>query len=388
MSSLHHMQDETVRTRSADVYDAAVVGGGLVGSAIAFGLRDALEHVAVLDEDDRAYRASRGNAGLVWVQGKGLGMAPYVNWTVRSAQLWPRFAARLLDCTGIDVCLEQKGGLHPAFSDAEFEARRSEMERLASQPGVARYDWSMLDRRQVEELVPGIGPELRGASWTALDGTVNPLKLLRSLHVAFARRGVDYLPHHRVMAISENRGVFQLSTQGPIIRARKIVLASGLGNVELGRQVGLNLPVRPQRGQVIVLERTRRILQTPFTTLRQMDEGSWIIGDSHEEAGYDDSMTNLPVLATLADRAVKLLPALTDVRVVRTWAALRVMSQDGFPVYEQSRSHPGAFVATCHSGVTLAAAHALLLSAMIVQGQIAPEMQPFSTSRFDVHKAA
>lgn len=381
MSTLHH-------ARGAEIYDAAVIGGGLVGSAIAFGLRGALEHVAVLDEDDRAYRASRGNAGLVWVQGKGLGMAPYVNWTVRSAQLWPRLAAELLDCTGIDVCLEQKGGLHPAFSEEELEARRSEMERLASQPGVARYDWAMLDRRQVEELVPGIGSELRGASWTALDGTVNPLKLLRSLHVAFARRGVDYLPHHRVSSVSHSRGAFHLATEGGTIRAMKVVLASGLGNGELGKDVGLNIPVRPQRGQAIVLERTRRILETPFTTLRQMDEGSWIIGDSHEEAGYEDSMTGLPVLATLADRAVKLLPALKDVRVIRTWAALRVMSQDSFPVYEQSRSHPGAFVATCHSGVTLAAAHASLLSAMIVRGEIAAEMQPFSTSRFDVHKAA
>jgi glycine/D-amino acid oxidase-like deaminating enzyme len=173
-----------------------------------------------------------------------------------------------------------------------------------------------------------------------------------------------------------------------VIKAKKIVLASGLGNKVLGEKIGLNVPVRPQRGQIIVMERTRRLLELPFSTLRQMDEGTWLIGDSQEEAGYADQQVGLPVLATLADRAVKTIPALKEVRVVRTWAALRVMSKDGFPIYQQSETHPGAFVATCHSGVTLAAAHALRLAPMIAQGQLPEEMSPFSTRRFHVQQVA
>lgn len=58
-------------------YDVAVIGGGVVGSSIAWGLANARQKVAVLDEGDVAYRASRGNFALVWVQGKGLGMPQY-----------------------------------------------------------------------------------------------------------------------------------------------------------------------------------------------------------------------------------------------------------------------------------------------------------------------
>jgi len=369
------------------VYDAVVVGGGLVGSAVAYGLRRRLERVAVLDEGDVAYRASRGNFGLVWVQSKGMGLPRYGTWTMTSQQLWPQLATQLLEETGIDVRLEQNGGLHILLTDEEMEARVKFMTSLLEQPGMSQYEWKLLDRKQVADLVPGIGPEVRGASWTPVDGIANPLKLLRAFHAAFGRNGVDYLPRCPAQAIEKSDGVFTIRTACGPLRAQRLVLACGLGNRALGEQVGLDVPVRPQRGQIIVLERTRRVLDTPLSTLRQMDEGSWLIGDSQEEAGYADNVVGLPVLGTLADRAVRTLPALRDVRVVRSWAALRVMSKDGFPIYAESTRCPGAFVATCHSGVTLAAAHALALAPMIADGALAQDMAPFSPRRFHVQEA-
>ena len=80
-------------------YDAIVIGGGLVGSAIAYGLARAGMRAALLDEGDVAYRASRGNFGLVWVQSKGDGAPHYQRWTRLSADQWPALAE---DCV-IDV---------------------------------------------------------------------------------------------------------------------------------------------------------------------------------------------------------------------------------------------------------------------------------------------
>ncbi|MFY1884912.1 NAD(P)/FAD-dependent oxidoreductase [Achromobacter xylosoxidans] len=369
------------------VYDAVVIGGGLVGSAVAYGLRRELDHVAVLDEGDVAYRASRGNFGLVWVQSKGMGLPRYGVWTMTSAGAWPQLAAELREQTGVDVHLEQRGGLHALLSDEEMEARATFMRTLLAQPGMPQYDWKMLDRHELADMVPGIGPEVRGATWTPVDGIANPLKLLRALHMSFAQRAVDYLPRCPAQQVRQRDGVFEVTTPTGTVRARKLVLASGLSNKALGEQVGLAVPVRPQRGQIVVLERTRRLLETPLSTLRQTDEGTWLIGDSQEEAGYVDNQVGLPILGTLADRAVRTLPALREVRVVRSWAALRVMSKDGFPIYQQSETCPGAFVATCHSGVTLAAAHALKLAPMIAAGQLADDMAPFSTRRFHVQEA-
>lgn len=385
MSNTQEMPAGKVRARRhTGIYDAVVVGGGLVGAAIAYGLSGTLSHVAVLDEGDVAYRASRGNFGLIWVQSKGMGMPAYGRWTVTSQKLWRAFADELQALTGVDVHLEQRGGLHVALTQEEYDARVGFLTRLLQQPGMAQYPWKMLDRKEVADLVPGIGPDVVGASWTPVDGIANPLKLLHALHIAFEKKRVDYLPHHGVTHIAHHDGIYDITTAQGAIRGKKLVLAGGLSNKTLAAQVGMDIPVRPQRGQIIVLERTRRVLDTPLSTLRQTDEGTWLIGDSQEEMGLADQTTGLPVLATLADRALRTLPALRDVRTVRTWAALRVMSQDGFPIYEQSQTHPDAFVATCHSGVTLAAAHALSYAPMVAAGRLDDAMAPFSTRRFHV----
>ena len=215
------------------IYDAAVIGGGLVGSAVAYGLRRELDHVAVLDEGDVAYRASLGNFGLVWVQSKGMGLPRYGVWTMTSASGWPRLAAQLLDETGVDVHLEQRGGLHALLSDEELEARVKFMQTLLSQPGMAKYDWKLLDRAELADLVPGIGPDVRGATWTPVDGIANPLKLLRALHASFAQRVVDYLPRRPAQRIRQRDGVFEIDTPAGAVRARKLVLASGLSNKAL-----------------------------------------------------------------------------------------------------------------------------------------------------------
>ena len=75
--------------------DVTVIGGGLVGCAIAYGLLRLGKRVAMLDEGDVAFRAARGNFGLVWVQGKGLGLPAYGTWTQLSARRWPELAAAL-----------------------------------------------------------------------------------------------------------------------------------------------------------------------------------------------------------------------------------------------------------------------------------------------------
>ena len=79
-------------------FDFAVIGGGLVGAAIAWGLAGRGRSVAMIDEGDLAYRASRGNFALVWVQSKGGGMSPYAVWTRQSADVWRPLAQALRGC--------------------------------------------------------------------------------------------------------------------------------------------------------------------------------------------------------------------------------------------------------------------------------------------------
>src|SRR5215471_5185601 len=116
-------------------YDAIVIGGGLVGSAIAYGLAREGLATALIDEGDVAFRASRGNFGLVWVQSKGLGAPHYQRWTRHSADQWPALAAELLSATGIAVGHQRPGGVHLCLGDTEFAERCARMERMRNEAG-------------------------------------------------------------------------------------------------------------------------------------------------------------------------------------------------------------------------------------------------------------
>jgi glycine/D-amino acid oxidase-like deaminating enzyme len=375
-----------ISTASRD-HDVAVIGGGLMGSAIAWGLARSGQRVAVLDEGDIAFRASRGNFALVWVHSKGLGLPRYSAWTMQSSNSWAEFAEILRQQTGIDVCFQRPGGFNLALSQRELEARANMLERLQSQPGMQRFDYEMLDRGEVEKALPHLGPEVVGASYSRFDGHCNSLRLFRALNAGMQQLGVTYLPEHRVERIHYNAGEFRLTSRAGEIRVPKIVLAAGIDNVRLAPMVGLDVPVRPQRGQLIVTEKTAPFLHYPVQTLRQTDEGGVMMGDSQEEVGADPTVT-CPVISVLAERAVRMVPLLGHLNIVRTWAALRVMTKDGFPVYDESRTCPGAYSAACHSGVTLAAAHALHLAPCIAAGRLPESFEPFSVRRFDVRALA
>src|SRR5690606_36825631 len=164
-------------------------------------------------------------------------------------------------------------------------------------------------------------------------------------------------------------------------QSAKVVLAAGHGIPRLAATLGLNVPTTPERGQIIVTERVRPFLPLPLHTIRQTAEGSLMIGDTKEDVGFDDG-TTLDGSVALAARAVRQFPDLADIRMVRTWGALRVLPPDKFPIYDESETCPGAFVATMHSGVTLAAAHALVLSRWIGLGERPEGFGDFSARRF------
>lgn len=363
-------------------YEVAVVGGGLLGSSLAWGLGRLGQRVVVLDEGDLAKRASRANFALVWVQTKGLGLPAYTSWTLRASETWSQLAGALAEETGLDVCFRRPGGFHLALSEREMALRQEALSRLHNQPGAADYRTELLDHAGVRKMMPEIGPEVAGGSYCPYDGHVNSLRVFRAFHTAFARHAVDYRPDHAVTAISSKDGAFRLVTKHGEIVAGKVVLAAGNANAQLAPLVGLSAPMDPNRGQIIVTERAAPFLNFPMTTLRQSDEGTVMIGDSKEDE-TDDRAHHMAIDAVMANRAVRMFPKLAALNVVRAWSGIRVMTRDGFPIYDQSESHPGAFVVCCHSGVTLAPNHAFDLAPMIARGVLDEAfVGAFSARRF------
>ncbi|KQU74657.1 FAD-dependent oxidoreductase [Ensifer sp. Root31] len=361
--------------------DLIVIGGGLIGSAIAWGAARKGARVTLLDEGDIAHRASRANFGLVWLQGKGLGHADYMRWSIRAGQLWPELSSILLRETGIDIGWRGGGGLHFCLSELEMEHRRSLIARSVAQD--AEIQIELLDRDALREIVPAIGPEVCGASLSDLDGEANPLLTLRALQSGFQQHGGRLVVNFAAKSISPRagQGFIVRDAKGAAISGARVVLAAGLGTNELADQIGLKLGLSPERGQIVVTDRIAPFLPYPSNAVRQTQEGTVLLGSSHEDAGFSTG-TDVGTIARLCRIGTRMFPALRTARLIRAWGALRIMSPDGLPIYDQAPEMPGAYVITCHSGVTLASLHALELGPALAEGHLGAAPQSMRSARF------
>ncbi|MDB5980488.1 MAG: FAD-dependent oxidoreductase [Pseudomonas sp.] len=362
-------------------YDYVVVGGGLVGMAIAYGLAKRGMSTLVLDGEDSSVRAARGNFGLVWVSSKGSRQIDYARWSLESSQLWPAFCQEIEDAGGIKLGYEKPGGVMIAMSEESLDSSATALAKLHTQD--SRLTYEVLDNAQLRQRIPAVGPDVAGAVYSPHDGHVNPLYTLRGLFAAFARAGGVYRSDSSVDQITRHEGGFRLTAGKQIIDAGKVVLCAGLGNRDLAPMVGLHAPVVPLRGQILVTERLKHFLDYPTLSVRQTAEGSLLLGDSAEDVDMDDGVTP-GIIAHIAQKAIAPFPMLKNVRVVRAWGALRIMTPDSMPIYEESLSHPGAFVAMCHSGVTLAAAHCEQLVPWIMGAPRPSLLDYFYAKRFAV----
>ena len=365
-----------------DTADVVVIGGGVVGSAIAYGLAKRGEQPLVLDEGDIAIRSSRVNFGLVWLHSKGDGMPAYGFWTRRSADIWQQFAEELTAETGVNTHYVKSGGLNYCLSEAEFETRSETIRRMREQAEKDPYEARIIDRAELMQLMPRaqLGRDVLGASYGPHDGTCSPLNLLHALHAGLKKHGAQYRASTPALSVKPVASGFEVHTAQGVIATPKVVLAAGHGSMPLEKDLGFDVEIIAERGQILVSERVAPMGILPANGVRQTAEGTLLIGTTNEEVGYDVSTTPAAG-AAMVQRAIRVFPAIAGVRIVRTWAGLRTLTRDECPVYEESERYPGAFIATCHSGVTLAAVHANDLAAAIHQGTLGPDIAPFHGRR-------
>jgi len=365
-------------------YDWIIVGGGLVGASIAYGLIQKRPHlrILVLDGSDTDHRASVGNFGLIWVQGKGQDFPAYANWSLQGADLWPEFAHQLSHKSQINIAYQRLGGLEFALSQQQLDVLSEEMVVMARHTQGA-FQYTVLDRDAALAMQPGLGEAVVGAVYSPQDGQVNPLYLLSALHKANQLQGVEYQSRCTV----ENIDVVAQGFNVAGFSAKHIVLCAGLDNQRLGKQLDMHLPVSPVKGQILITERAAAgTLTYASPQLRQTAEGTIQIGGSHEHTGLDDR-SSLEMMQIIADNAVALMPDLAHLQLVRSWGALRVMSPDGAPIYQRSHKYSGAFGVCCHSGVSLAAAHAGPLSSWLLNaldGDQKTLIEAMSNDRFPI----
>ena len=299
-----------------------------------------------------------------------------------AAQAWPEFEQGLREATGIDIGYQQTGGYDFCLNREEWDARAWEMEQVHAHTG-GDFVYEMLDNAELRKRIPQVSSDVLGASYSPQDGHANPLYLLRALQQQMQQLGCEYVSGHAVTSVRREQDSFVVESSSRRYQCERVVLCAGLSNQRLVQHLGMTVPVEPIRGQLLITERVEPFLPCATLQVRQTQEGTLQIGDSHESVGFDES-TTLDVITQLAARAVRIFPHLSTVQLNRAWGALRVMTPDGLPVYHQSSRYPGAYAVSCHSGVTLAALHATEVANWILGDKPHDLISEFSADRFDV----
>jgi glycine/D-amino acid oxidase-like deaminating enzyme len=315
-------------------------------------------------------------------------MPRYVEWSIEATEKWPEFAENLETESGFNLNYEKTGGLDICLGEEEHEERVNFIEEMSQASSSGSYDCEMISIKELQGMIPEIklGKEVSGASFCSHDGCVNPLNLLKAMSSSFQENGGGYRPEQFVQKIEYSSNGFKIETETHSFNAKKLVLACGLMTTKLASMVGMKVPVIAERGQIIVTESTSRVFNYPTAGIRQNYDGSFMLGASHEAVGYNIE-TSYEVLQNIAKRAIQILPSLKNLQMIRSWAALRVLTPDKMPVYLESDQYPGAYAITSHSGVSLASLHSSNLVEWILEERIPPGFTAFHPKRFNVQEA-
>ncbi len=221
--------------------DYAIIGGGVVGLSVAWGLLRRGLTVTVLDGDDGSFRASRGNFGLVWVQSKGMSQPRYAEWSQQSAAIWADFADELGANTGQAVPLEQNGGYDLHFSEETLQATVEKYEELKQQLD-GDYPFDVLGHNALRKEEPHIGPKVVGAILHHQDGHANPLRLLMALAADVRRMGGRVLIGKTVTEVTKPDGFRITCSDGTVVGSGRWFFLPDSARRSLARRWGSKPP--------------------------------------------------------------------------------------------------------------------------------------------------
>lgn len=342
------------------VADAVVIGAGVLGCSVAYHLTKKGVKVIVLEKANIGSGTSATGVGAVNVQSKGPGF--YLEMNMASSAYYPEFAA------GLDGDIEYvpSGGCHIAETEAEMKKRVAFMEEQKKTPG---FKVEYFFGKDVLEIEPALSPDVAGLTFCPLDAMINPF-LLAWVTARTARRlGAVFETGTEVTDIqSLGKGYKILTAKQEIFEAPIVVNCAGTGAKAIGAMAGADLQIDPMKGQLLVTERLPRVFRHLVSTLGQTASGNILIGAT-AHFGVDDTHVHYTDIKAMASRAVRLVPLLGKVSLIRSWAGIRPYPADGYPILGQVPGLPGFYVAAGHSGFTLTPIVGKIMSEMIVAGK-------------------
>lgn len=367
--------------------DVVVVGGGVIGLAVAW--RGAQAEMAVTVCDPRpGSGASWAAAGMLApVTEVTYGEEALLALNLDSTRRWPAFAAELAEASGIDPGYLECGTVVVA-RDADDRAALEDL--IVFQRGLG-LKVEPLHSRELRALEPGLAPSVRGGIYVPGDHQVDNRALLRALQVACDRAGVGRRPLRVLGLLTEADRVTGVRLDdGGELATGTVVLAAGCWSGQLeGVDPGALPPVRPVKGQLLHL-RGPAAMRLSSRNVRGLDvyvvtrpDGRVVVGATVEERGFDRTPTAGAVHDLLRD-ARDLLPGVAELDFVEVAVGLRPGSPDNAPLLGPAVGIDGLVCATGHyrNGVLLTPVTADLVAELLETGKLPEQAAPFAPDRF------
>jgi glycine oxidase len=357
-----------------------VIGGGIVGLAVALSARERGMSVTVLERDRLGAGASSVAAGMLAPVAEaefGDAAAHVLQLGLRSAALWPGFAARLEEATGEHVGYQRAGTLMVARD--EDEAR--ELERQIEFRGSLGLETVRLRASEAREREPALAPTVRLAMEAPNDHSVDPRAVMRALRASCERAGVEVWERAPVGALETDASGSRVlgarlggERDGETLATGAVVVAAGAWSADAaGVPEHARVPVRPVRGQVLRLRDPAgsgllgRVVRVRRSYLVPREDGGYVLGATVEERGFDLVPAVGGVYELLRD-AHEVVPSSSELQIEELCVGLRPGTPDNLPLIGRGEIE-GLWWATGHyrSGILLAPLSGELVAGLLAQ---------------------
>lgn len=380
--------------------DAVVIGAGIVGACCADALTAAGLDVLVVERTSIAGGTTAAGEGNILVSDKQPG--PELALARLSADLWRRLGEELDD----EIELDAKGGVIVATTEAGHRG----MTDLARRQAAAGVDARLVGPDEVHELEPHLTPAVVGGAHYPEDLQVQPVRASAAILRRARSAGARLLTGTEVRAIRRDvqERVIGVDTAAGFISTSRVVNAAGAWSAAVARMAGVDLPVAPRRGHILVTEPLPPLVRHKVydadyvgavgsdaadaqvsSVVEGTQAGTVLIGSSRELVGFDRTLA-VAVMARLAERAIHLFPMLAGVRIIRAYLGFRPFSPDHLPVIGADPRVPGLWHATGHegAGIGLAPATGALLAALVCGTDPPLDPVPFDPTRGTLQEVA
>jgi glycine oxidase len=377
------MSDKRQRETATDVL---IIGGGVIGCAIAYALRQHDITVTLLEKGEIGAQASGAAAGLLAPLGPLSGPGPLADLVLAGFATFPVLVSELEQATGLRLGYEQTGALRVIRNQKRVAHLRKRWESW--QPLGLRMQW--LTGEEACRHEPLLADDVAAAVFAPEEAQIDARQMTQAFAQAARNLGASLLPHHEVISfVTQKRRVIGARTnQGQTFGCGQVIVASGAWAEECCSWLATPMPVTPLHGQLLALPQ-------PAPSLRSLVFGegiylvprgsSLLVGATKEERGFD-LQADAKGTAWLLETARRLVPQLARLQPTAVWTGLRPKTPDTRPIFGFLPFWENVAIAAGHNsiGIILSGITGQCMAELLLTGQLPLLAQPFSADRFSM----